>query len=219
MGTSFQMGCEGCCWHLFSFFSHVTTMPHARKIAPNSFANVVVDHSRGGVIGWKFACVRSASGKPQVAIHFITPRFWALQSHPWSSGYDVNLTRSRSPVRSWLGVSSALDASSSGRVHVSITPWCGFSCAPRLLPEPRFEKRRHIRASVRVQLTTTPLGSCWRKRCAWSPDHVQTLADCFTPLGPLQRCCQAWDLYFASAFFFFLSLFLAPAQGTDPSKC
>ena len=93
-------------------------------------------------------------------------------------------------------------ASSSGRVHVSITAWCGFSCAPPLLPEPRFEKRRHIRASVRVHLTTTPLGSCWRKPCAWSPDHVQTLADCFTPLGPLQRCCQAWDLYFASAFFF-----------------
>ena len=93
-------------------------------------------------------------------------------------------------------------ASSFGRVHVSITPWCGFSCAPPLLPEPRFEKRRHIRASVRVHLTTTPLGSCWRKPCAWSPDQVQTLADFFTPLGPLQRCCQAWDLYFASAFFF-----------------
>ena len=42
-------GVVGIC----SVFSHVTTMPHARKIAPNSFANVVVDHSRGGVIGWK----------------------------------------------------------------------------------------------------------------------------------------------------------------------
>ena len=82
-------GVVGIC----SAFSHVTTMPHARKVAPNSFANVVVDHSRGGVIGWKFARVRSASGKPQVAIYFITPRFWALQSHPWSSGYDVSLTR------------------------------------------------------------------------------------------------------------------------------
>ena len=56
-------------------------MSHARKVAPNSFANVVVDHSRGGVIGWKFVRVRSASGKPQVAIYFITPRFSALQSH------------------------------------------------------------------------------------------------------------------------------------------
>ena len=63
-----------------SVFSHVTTMPHARKIAPNSFANVVVDHSRGGVIGWKSARVRSASGKPQVAIYFITTTFFGLSS-------------------------------------------------------------------------------------------------------------------------------------------
>ena len=38
-------------------------------------------------------------------------RFWMTgdglrlgQWHPWSSGYDVSLTRWRSPVRSWLGV-------------------------------------------------------------------------------------------------------------------
>ena len=38
---------------------------------------------------------------------------------------------------------------------------------------------------------------------------MSKLSQIFSPLlGPLQRCCQAWDLYFASAFFF---LFLAPA--------
>ena len=56
-------------------------MPHARKIAPNSFANVVVDHSRGGVIGCKFACVRSASGKPQVAFYLVhNTTFFGLSS-------------------------------------------------------------------------------------------------------------------------------------------
>ena len=32
------------------------------------------------------------------------PSSWALQKNLWSRGYDVSLTRSRSPARSWLGV-------------------------------------------------------------------------------------------------------------------
>ena len=93
MGTSFQMGCEGCCWLLFSFFTCDNDAARAEDCSEQFCQCCCGPFSR-----WcDWLEVRSCQKRKREATscnllhnHHV---FWALQSHPWSSGYDVSLTR------------------------------------------------------------------------------------------------------------------------------